>query len=219
MIVAAVRLSVPVARRHAGLFHRPDPVRQPVHAAETAFLLSTPARGRPGVRLQVSGRRSPSAAGRSCCSAARSWLPTAWCTPCRGTFYVLLPLFFLGFVLLPGSLGALAMSPDRQLPAAAAQASVAVCWAACVFWPRAGGASYVLRTSAGCSKTPARTANDLTDLLGQFAFAAQSADAEPLDDARLAGRRPRRHRPDAIPLALVWSNGLFLYVSATIAAR
>ena len=75
-------------------------------AAETAFLLSKPVRGRPGVRLQVSGRGRLQqlglpAAGRADPDRLRPGCERPW------YFYALLPLFFLGFVLLPGSLGGL----------------------------------------------------------------------------------------------------------------
>ena len=102
------RLAVPVAGVAAHFLQRPDPVRQPVHLGGDGIPAVAAGRGRSGVRLQVPGRGGVQqlglpAAGDAHPDRLRPGRRRPW------YFYVLLPLFFLGFVLLPGSLGALAV--------------------------------------------------------------------------------------------------------------
>jgi ABC-2 type transport system permease protein len=182
-------------------------------SAETAFLLSTPASDDQVFAYKFQGA-----------VAFSSWAFVLLGTPfliayglvigAPDTFYGLLLLFFLGFVLVPGSLGALAcllvvnFIPKRhkQVLWAVGLAGLAVL----VAW----GYRVVLSTQA---ETTTRDA--LYQLLGQFSlvrgpltpnhWVAQGVQAAALGEWGKV----------AYYLGLVWSNGLFLYVLTAWAAR
>jgi ABC-2 type transport system permease protein len=174
-------------------------------SAETAFLLSTPARAD-----QVFASKFQGAVGFS------SWAFILLGSPiliAYGVvlevpwyFYVLLPLFFLGFVLVPGSLGALAcLLIVNFIPKKRKQVLlviVLVLLAAAGFWMyQVVRATYTQRWSH----------DDTRHLLSQFAFAKGM-----LVPSHWVGQglmEVRRDLPRALYyLTLVWSNGLFLYV-------
>jgi len=181
---------------------------------ETAFLLSSPA-----AADQVYAFKYQAALGFS------SWaflllggpiliaygvaLPAPW------YFYALLPLFFVGFVLIPGSLGALlcllvvTLLPQRRkhllFAAALALAVVAV------------GLTYQALSSVphdGLKR------DALQRLLGRFEF-AQSALVPSHWVSRGLRASARREPGTALYyLGLVWSNGLLFYVvTAWLAGR
>jgi ABC-2 type transport system permease protein len=129
-------------------------------------------------------------------------------------YYVLLPLFFLGFVLLPGGLGALLclvivnFLPRRlrEIAALVVVASIA-------------GACYWFETIRPADWTQALNRDFLQHVVGQLAIAqgplspnhwlSQGIQASARGDlARLA-----------YFLALIWSNGLLLYVIVTWLSR
>lgn len=122
-------------------------------------------------------------------------------------FYVLLPIYFFGFVLLPGSLGALLClllvnwTPRRPRQAIALVAVLVV--AAVVFWV------YGVARSAWLSSL---NRDAVQQLLGQFAFTQN-----PLVPSHWMARgllaAARRDLEGALfYLALVASNGMFLYL-------
>src|SRR5262249_50251129 len=129
-------------------------------------------------------------------------------------FYVLLPLFFLGFVLLPGSLGALfCLLIVSYVPRQRKQvllALISVFGAVCALW--------VSRLSLS-----ARTAMVNPDALQRFLGRLTFVQGSLLPSHWMARGLEAAARGEIIgaayPLALVWSNGLFLYVLAAWTAR
>jgi ABC-2 type transport system permease protein len=128
-------------------------------------------------------------------------------------FYALLPLFFVGFVLVPGSLGGLAclavvnLLPRRKTHALVLAGIVVVFLG--VYGLYRAGAAY-RSTSDGRQALQA--------LLGQFSFAQSVvAPSHWMSQGLMAASR-REPMKVLLPLALVWSNGLFLYLIATGAA-
>ena len=122
-------------------------------------------------------------------------------------FYVLLPLFFLGFVLLPGSFGALAcLVVVNVLPQRRKQ--VMVLTGALVL----GVAGYLGYRAMASLRTDVWSADFMQQMVGRVAFAqspvmpshwiTQGLQASALGNLPEAGYR----------LALIWSNGLFLYI-------
>ena len=165
--------------RAADLLQRPDPLQQPVRLAGDGLPAEHAGRGRPGVRLQVPGRGRLQqlglpAAGQPDPDRLRAGLRRRpW------YFYVLLPLFFLGFVLLPGSLGALACPADRQLRAAAAQAGADRRWRRWS-WSRWCWWGYRLVLSSHATPCADDARDRSTRCSSDFALRAQPAGAEPL---------------------------------------
>jgi ABC-2 type transport system permease protein len=181
-------------------------------SAETAFLLTTPA-----AADQVFAYKLQGAVGFS------SWaflilgtpvlLAFGFISEAPWYFFALLPLFFLGFILLPGGVGAIlclvivCLVPQRRKQLLAA-IGVAVLVVAAVWALRVQQAmqSDFFEGSAG----------QLTDALS-FVHGPLTPShwmARGLQDAA------RGHPAEAgYRLALVWSNGLFVYVLATWLAR
>jgi ABC-2 type transport system permease protein len=131
-------------------------------------------------------------------------------------FYALLPLFFLGFVLLPGSLGALCallivnFIPRRRkeiLALGLTALGIAV-------------SMYLYRmiTASSSEEWREETREAVTRLLGYFHFTRN-----PLTPSHWVSIGLRRAVRGEIGtslyyLALVWSNGLLLYLIAAVAA-
>jgi ABC-2 type transport system permease protein len=186
--------------------------------AETAFLLSSPAAADQVFAYKFQGSLSFS-----------SWaflllgspILIAYGLVCNSPwyFYAVLPLFFLGFVLLPGSVGALLgllivnFVPRRRKQVLAAVLVVVLAGAAWWIWRLAAAG----RAGFQSSDTLTETANNL---LTRISFArslwlpsswvSRGLQAAGQGELRLAGWY----------LALVWSNGLFLYlVSAWVAGK
>lgn len=130
-------------------------------------------------------------------------------------FYLLLFLFFIGFVLLPGSLGALVcllivnFTPRRRKE---------VLLLACLLMAVAFGAwGYRLSTSA---RDAVGNPDALQRLLGQISFAQGSLVPSHWMTRGITAAARGEPREVLYPLALVWSNGMFMYLIATwMAAR
>jgi ABC-2 type transport system permease protein len=129
-------------------------------------------------------------------------------------YYLLLPLFFLGFVLLPGGLGALlclvivSFLPRRlrEITAVALIATVA-------------GAFYWFETIRPADWTQALNRDFLQQVVGQFALAQGPLSPNHwLSQGIQASARGDLTRL-AYFLALIWSNGLLLYVIVTWLSR
>lgn len=188
---------------YAGLFN----------GAETRFLLATPARAD-----QVFAYKFQSAV-----------LFSSWAFVILGApiliaygivagapwyYYALLPAFFFGYVLLPGGVGALLclalvnFFPHKRKQAVAAIVLAVV--AAVGYW--------VYRTFSAAKEG----INDRDKLRELFdLFAVTRGDLSPSDwMARGLLRLAAGDFADALlPLALIWTNGLLLYVLAAYAAR
>jgi ABC-2 type transport system permease protein len=181
--------------------------------AETSFLLSTPARDDQVFAYKFQGA-----------VAFSSWAFLLLGSPilvAHGTahgvawyFYVLLPLFFVGFVLLPGSLGALlCLAIVNLAPRARRQVFV---FALLLVLGVAGFGIYRLVRTA----RDAANVEPVQQLIGQLDFARSAfMPTHWISDGLLAAAR---HEPGAAfyDLALIWSNGLLLYVfTAWVAGR
>jgi ABC-2 type transport system permease protein len=131
-------------------------------------------------------------------------------------FYALLPLFFLGFVLLPGSLGALLallvvnFVPQRRKQVVAAGVAVVVVLLA--VWV------YRIVQASPSELWQKETREAVTRLLGHLAFTRSLL--APSHWVSLGLRRAVRGDVGGslYYLALIWSNGLFLYLVAAWAS-
>lgn len=178
-------------------------------SAETAFLLSKPVAADRVFAYKFQGAL-----------AFSSWAFLLLGTPiliaygivCEAAwyFYVFLPLFFLGFVLLPGSLGGLAALlivnyiPQRRkqvlVVSVIALALVLIVW---IYRMMQGSSAELWREE---------TREAVTRLLSYFTFTRSPV--APSHWVSLGLRRVVRGEVDVALyyLALVWSNGLFLYL-------
>jgi ABC-2 type transport system permease protein len=188
---------------YAGLFN----------GAETRFLLATPARAD-----QIFAMKFQSAVAFS------SWAFVVLGGPiliaygivfgAPWYFYVLLPVFVFGYVLLPGAAGALFcvlfvnFFPHRRKQALVAIVLVVV--ALFGFW------LYRTMTAVKAGLADRDKLQGLFDL-----FALTRGDLSPSDwMARgLLAVAGGEWREALLPLALIWSNGLMLYVVAAFAAK
>jgi len=124
-------------------------------------------------------------------------------------FYAVLPLFFLGFVLIPGSIGALAcLTLVNVLPRRLKQVLILAIIAVCVFflvwaYSRARGALTTSSTRTWFESVFAELA-----ILGGRLTPFQWISRGLMTAAR------EEFSQTLYYLALVWSNGLFLYVVA-----
>jgi len=181
-------------------------------SAETGFLLSTPAAADQVFAYKFHGAVAFSSwafvlLGSPVLIAYGVVFAVPW------YFYAFLPLFFLGFVLLPGSLGALlcllvvnGLPRRRKQVVGVALLAISVVLAA---W-----AVHVIRTA----QTQNWTRDAVRDFLDQFAFAqGVLTPSHWLTQGLMAARHG--HTGEAgYRLTLVWSNGLFLYVATAWAA-
>lgn len=185
------------------------------NSAETTFLLSLPARAD-----HVFAYKYQTAVGFSSWAFLLLGLPillsygivyaVSW------HFFVLLPLFLLGFVLLPGSLGAAAclfivnLIPQRRKQMLALLILILVAmvvWRSVVF----------VQTARETMGTPNRDA--LGKLFGQFEFARSPFVPSHWMTRGLQSAARGDLQAAALPLALIWSNGLFAYLLASTTAR
>lgn len=129
-------------------------------------------------------------------------------------FYALLPLFFLGFVLLPGSTGALlCLLIVNYMPRKRKQILLVMCLAVLVL-----GVLWAYRFSVS-ARHALLSPDALEELFGQLTF-AQGAGVPSHWMARGLVAAARGELAAAMyPLALLWSNGLFLYLLAAWAAK
>jgi ABC-2 type transport system permease protein len=184
-------------------------------SAETAFLLSSPA-----AADQVFAYKFQGAIAFSTWAFLLLGAPIliAYGLVCEAGwhFYVLLPLFFLGFVLLPGSLGGLAaLLIVNYLPKRRKQV-LAVCLAALVL----ALAVWIYRMSQA---SPSKLWRDemreaVTRLFSYFQFTRNPL--APSHWVSLGLRSAVRGEIGAAlyHLGLVWTNGLFLYLITAASA-
>jgi ABC-2 type transport system permease protein len=184
-------------------------------SAETGYLLSKPVRADQIFAYKFQGAIAFSS---SAFLLLGSPLLVAYGLVCDAPwfFYLYLPLFFLGYVLLPGSLGALAcLLLVNFVPRRRKQVVVLVLGIVAVvltFW--------ILDMVRQAPEPDRWTREGVSRLLGRFRFA--SAPTMPsmwvAEGLQSAGRG--RLQAASADLALVWSNGLFLYfVTAWVSAK
>jgi ABC-2 type transport system permease protein len=186
-------------------------------SAETAFLLSKPVAADRVFAYKFQGA-----------VAFSSWAFLLLGTPiliaygivCEAPwyFYVFLPLFFLGFVLLPGSLGGLAaLLIVNYIPQRRKQVLVVSLIAltlAAIIW------IYRMMQGSSAELWREETREAVTRLLSYFTFT--HSPVAPSHWVSVGLRRVVRGEVDVALyyLALVWSNGLFLYlITAAVSSR
>lgn len=130
-------------------------------------------------------------------------------------FYALLPVYLLGYVLLPGSVSAaLCLLLVRYMPRNRKQffLLVGLVVAALV-------AVWLVRLGQGVRRSFMSQGRELDDLIGQFDLVRSwVAPSHWMTRGVLAAARG--DLPGAmVPLALIWSNGLVMYVAAAALAR
>lgn len=130
-------------------------------------------------------------------------------------YYLLLPLFFVGFVLLPGSLGALCCLgianwfPRR--PRQVMVGAVIACSVLAVVW--------VYRTIVISAGHNLGSADSVQRLIGQFSFARGAMFPNHWMAQGLQAAARGRFDDVVYHLALIWGNGLFLYLLTAWVAR
>jgi ABC-2 type transport system permease protein len=185
-------------------------------SAETAFLLSTPA---PADQVYAFKYQGAVAFSSWACILLGSPILIAWGILNDGTpwyFYVVVPLFFLGYVLIPGSVGALICLgvvnwvPRRRKQVLAAGIVVLLILAG---WWVFGVATATRGRQFG-------SRDWVNQLLGGFSlFQGPLAPPQWMWDG-IRATAEGEPLEMAYNLALVWSNGLVLYLlSAWAAAR
>jgi ABC-2 type transport system permease protein len=187
-------------------------------AAETAFLLSKPVAADQVFAYKFQGA-----------IAFSSWaflllggpilIAYGLVAGCPWYFYLLLPLFFLGFVLLPGSLGAMGcLLIVNYIPKRRKQVLiiVMVLLALAMAW----WTYRAIAESRALARSPEPLTETATLLLNRISFARSlwSPSGWVARGVMASGRGDLSGT--AYHLALVWSNGLFAYlVAAWLAAR
>jgi ABC-2 type transport system permease protein len=185
-------------------------------AAETAFLLSKPLRAD-----QVFAYKFQGAMGFSSWAFVLLGSPVliSYGLVCHSPwyFYVALPFFFLGYVLLPGSISAmLCLLIVNFVPRRRKELVILI-----VLLLIAGAGWYIYRmaaegrAAARAGDTMVETASNLLNRIS-FARSLWLPSAWVARGLQAAGRGD--HADTGYYLALVWSNGLFLYLIATAAA-
>jgi len=183
-------------------------------SAETAFLLSTPAAADQVFAYKFHGAVAFSSwafvlLGSPVLIAYGLVFAVPW------YFYALLPLFFVGFVLLPGSVGALIClvvvnAVPRRRKQVLAVAILAVCLLLALW------AVHLVRATQAQNWTR----DAVKDFLSQFAFAQGVLTPSHWMSQGLLAAGHGEVGEAAYRLMLVWSNGLFLYLlTAWAAAR
>ncbi len=183
-------------------------------SAETTFLLTTPARADHIFAYKFQSALAFSSwafllLGAPILLAYGAVYAVSW------TFFVLLPLLLMGFILLPGSLGSIAcfllvnLLPHRRrqflVAAVVGLFLMALAW----------GIS-VLRSS---KRAISGNRDAVQELFGQFEFArSRIAPSHWMTEALQATARGEL-REAALPAAMIWANGLFAYLIATAIAR
>lgn len=186
------------------------------NSAETAFLLGLPARAD-----HVFAYKFQTAIGFSSWAFLLLGLPillsygvvyaVSW------HFFVLLPLLLIGFVLLPGALGATACMlivnfiPQRRKQVLALLIVALVAFAA---WRTAAVVQSARATLKGQNRDDA-----LNQLFGQFEFASSPFAPSHWMTRGLQASARGDMNAAVLPLALIWSNGLFGYLLASATAR
>ena len=128
-------------------------------------------------------------------------------------YYALLPVFFVGFLLVPGSVGAIAcflivnITPQRRKQALAAVLAVLV----------VGGGVWVYQTLDEMRR-PRSNRDALQWLDARFAFSRAPLMPSHWMTRGLQAAARGDPASAAYPLALLWANGLMLYVAAAATA-
>lgn len=182
-------------------------------SAETAFLLSTPARAD-----HVFAYKYQAALGFSSWGFLLLGSPVlvayGLANAAPWTYYVLLLLFFLGFVLLPGAIGALiCLMIVNFLPRQRKQILIGVGVLAMV------GLGFWIRSLKVPSTIDAASANFLQRFLGQLSFAQGPLAPNHWMTRGLVAAARGDFEVTSYCLALVWSNSLFLYVATAWLAK
>jgi ABC-2 type transport system permease protein len=130
-------------------------------------------------------------------------------------FYPLLPVFLLGYVLLPGSVSAaLCLLLVRYMPRNRRQFLLLVTLAAVLL-----AGVWLARVGMSIKRSIQSQGRELDDLIGQFDLVRSGlAPSHWMTRGVLAAARGDLPGA-ALPLALVWSNGLLVYVGAAALAR
>jgi ABC-2 type transport system permease protein len=182
-------------------------------SAEAAFLLCTPAPADRVFAYKYQGALTFSSWAFLLFGSA-GLLPYGLVFQAPWYFYALLPLFLLGFVLVPGSAGALVCLlvvntvPRRRRQVLAG--AVLVLIALLVVW----GVQ-----AARAMREAGWTRDAVNVLLAQFDFARGALMPSDWVVKGLLAAKNGDLRETAYRLALLWSNGLFAYVVTTWAAR
>jgi ABC-2 type transport system permease protein len=183
-------------------------------AAEARFLLSTPARADHIFATKFVGA-----------AAFSSWAFIVLGVPIflsygltAGVpwyFYALLPVFLLGYVLLPGSVSALiCLFIVRFLPRKRRQFLVILSLVLVSL-----GGVWVVRTGLSASQVLGNNGRELDDLIGQFDLVRSgAAPSHWMTRGVMAAARGDLSEA-LVPLALVWSNGLVCFLFAAGTAR
>lgn len=183
-------------------------------APETTFLLSTPAR-----TDQVFAYKYAGSVGFSSWAFVLLGLPVL---AAFGVVYRVHPLFWpalpallFGFLLIPGSIGALACFVIVNTAPKARKQVLAACALALVLAGAWRG--YVVLSSAMNADVADRDA--VSGLLGQLTFARTAWVPSHWMTRGLQAAARGDLAQTLYPLALVWSNGLILYVAAAAVAK
>jgi ABC-2 type transport system permease protein len=183
-------------------------------AAESAFLLATPARSDQVFAYKYQGALAFSSWGFFLL-ASPVLLTYGLAYGAPWYYYVLLPFFILGFVLIPGSLGALLcfvvvnFLPRR--PKQVVVAALVLAFVGLILW---------LQRIKPTTLPEALSRDFVQRLLEQFAVAQAPLSPNHWMTRGLQGAARGDLGISGYSLALVWSNGLFLYVlTAWVAAR
>ena len=131
-------------------------------------------------------------------------------------YYALLPLYLLGFVMLPGAVSALVcFLLVRYLPRNRRQV---LTWAGVLLTAAAGCWVYQTVTTAKRSLLRPGGRDELEGFVGQFALAQHPlVPSHWMTNGILAAARGEP-ADTLLPLGLLWSNGLLAYVGAAVAA-
>lgn len=182
-------------------------------AAETNFLLSTPARAD-----RVFGYKFQTAVGFSSWAFLLLGIPilvsygvvfsVPWC------YYALLPLFFVGFLILPGSIGAiLCFLIVNVTPKQRRQVFIVLALLVVI------GATWWTYATFREVRTPRSDRDALAWLDLRFAFSRAAMMPSHWMTRGLQAAARGEWKESAYSLSLVWANGLMAYVAAAMTAR
>jgi ABC-2 type transport system permease protein len=131
-------------------------------------------------------------------------------------YYPLLPLYLIGFVLLPGAVSALAcLLLVRYLPRNRKQVLL---WAGLLLTAAAGYWFYQTATAARRTLIRGGQRDELEGFVGQFALAQHPlVPSHWMTNGIMAAARGEPGEA-LLPLAMIWSNGLLAYLIAAFAA-
>jgi ABC-2 type transport system permease protein len=186
-------------------------------SAETTFLLSLPVRDD-----RIFAYKFQGAVGFSSWAFLLLGLPVlaayGFMYEVHWLFWIALPLFLAGFLLIPGSIGALACLAIVNLaPRRKRQVLIAALVALIVVGLSWGYGVFRALTSKDLIVADREAVNQV---LGQFTFAASAWIPSHWLTRGLQAASIGRLGDTIYPLALVWSNGLLLYlIAATASAR